>query len=247
VRQYEQRALDALRRVLDFLITHALVLGSISTSEGKIEVEAAVAAITSHQVKQGSANQARLGQMNRQQALARQLVEKNMRPIAKFARGKLRGAPGYAELTVKVSTASPTRLLTCARTMANIAAKYADRFATAGLAADTVDRLVAATDAFADAMDQRAHAKGLRLVSTTEIENALAQGRDAVHVLDALITQQFPANDALLVAWRSISRVEDKPGKTRGVPRSSTPVPGATPPVVPVVPPGGTEPPATAA
>lgn len=227
--QTHQRTLDSLRRVQDFLDTHADVLGGIVNSEGRKEIDAAVAAIDSHRTNQGTANRDLAGQMGRQQALAKQLIASHLLPIAKFARGKLRGVPDFAALTQAVDASKPKQLLLNARTMADAAAKYADRFASAGLAANTVERLKTATDALESAMAQRSHLTGVRKVSTGEIENALVQGRDGVRVVGALLAQGLSPNDALFTAWKSISRVEEKSG---GVRRSkAAPVGQASSPV----------------
>lgn len=221
MRHAQQRTLDSLRRAQDFLRTHEAVLGAIPKSATSQELTAAIDAASAHHVSQGSANRTLIGEISRQRALAKQLVDSHMRPITKFARGKLRGVPDYAALTETVDPLNTSRLLIAARTMAETAAKYAGQFASAGLAGDTVERLKGATDALAAAVDHRSHAKGLRLVSTTSIEKALIAGRDAVRVLDAQISQALPSGDAVLAAWRMVSRVEGKTGKTRSVASSA--------------------------
>ena len=225
--QEDQRTLDSLQRVQDFLDTHADVLGTIANSEGRKEIDAAVAKVAAHHTHQGTADRDLAGQMGRQQALAKQLIASHLRPIAKFARGKLRGVPDYAALTLPVDAGKPKRLLHNARTMSDAAAKYADRFASAGLVSDTVQRLNTAADALEGTMKQRSHTKGLRKVSTGEIENALVQGRDGVRVVDALIAQLLSPGDALITAWKSISRIEAKPGKVRS--SKAAPVVSAAP------------------
>ena len=59
----------------------------------------------------------------------------------------------------------------------------------------------------------------------------LQQGRDAVTVLDALITQQLKSDDPLLATWKSESRIQDKPGRVRTKPdAAATPVSSVVPP-----------------
>ena len=216
MRTTQQKVQDSLLRVRDFLDTHRDVLGSISTSQASKDLAAALEAAGEHQISQGSAIRAGVGAMSRQRVLAKQLIDSHMKPISKFARGKLRGAPDYAELTVSVTAAYPARLLAAAQTMVKVASKYTDKFASGGLAPDTVDRLAAATEAFATSLGERSHAKGLRIVSTGAIQQALVKGRDAVRVLDAQVSQLLPSDDSLLAAWRTVSRVEAKTGKVRG-------------------------------
>jgi hypothetical protein len=221
--QSQQRTLDSLRRVQDFIETHAATLGAISTSATRQELTTAIDETSSQHINQGTAHRTLVGEMSRQRVLAQQLVDSHMRPITKFARGKLRGVPDYAALTVRVGAVNVTRLLSAARTMGEVAAKYTSQFASAGLAADTVERLKAATEALAGAKDSRSHAKGVRMASRRAIAAALIRGRDAVRVLDAQISQVLPGNDALLTTWRAVSRVEVKTGKARTVTPATTP------------------------
>jgi hypothetical protein len=50
------------------------------------------------------------GHKNTQLALAKELSHSHMLPIAKFARGKLRGVPGYAELTFSLDETACKRI-----------------------------------------------------------------------------------------------------------------------------------------
>jgi hypothetical protein len=216
------RTYDSLQRVPEFLDAHADVLGAIVTSEGRKDVDAAIIAVQAHRTMQGTAIRELAGHKNKQLALAKELSHSHMLPIAKFARGKLRGLPGYAELTKAVDVAAPKKLLADARSMAKVAAGYVDRFVSAGMAADTVDKLSAAADALDEAIKQRIGSHQSRKASTDSIDALLQQGRDGVAVLDALITQLLKSNDPLLATWKSESRIQDKPGKVRTKPVAAT-------------------------
>jgi hypothetical protein len=234
------RTYDSLERVPEFLDAHADVLGAIVTSEGRKDVDAAIIAVQAHRTMQGTAIRELAGHKSTQLALAKELSHSHMLPIAKFARGKLRGVPGYAELTKAVNVGAPKKLLADARSMAKVAAGYVDRFVSAGMAADTVDKLSAAADALDEAIKRRIGSHQSRKASTDSIDALLQQGRDGVAVLDALITQQLKSNDPLLATWKSESRIQDKPGKVRAKPvAATTPKPvtvTATPVVAPTQP-----------
>ena len=229
--QVQDRTFDALRRAPVFLDAHADVLGGIVTCEARQDVDAAIAAVSAHHTSQGTAARQVTGHMSQRVALAKELAHSHMKPIAKFARGKLRGVPEFAELTKPIDAGKAKQLLGDARSMADAASKYVDRFVSAGLAPDTVDKLRAAADALDQAMQQRVKSTEHRKASTDSIDYVLQQGRDAVTVLDALITQQLKSDDPLLATWKSESRIQDKPGRVRTKPdAAATPQPSVAPP-----------------
>jgi hypothetical protein len=209
-----QRTLDSLVRSDDHIDTNVIVLGSIATSAARQALKAAIEATNTHRVYQGTAERALVGAMSRQEALATQLIENHMKPIAQFAGVKVRGIPDIKELKVAVRASDSKRLLSAARTLAQSATKYRDQFTSEGMAPDTIERLTAATDAFANAINDRMHTKAVRMTANKFIGQALAEGRDAVKVLGAQIAQLLPAKDPVLETWRRVSRVEKKGGKS---------------------------------
>jgi hypothetical protein len=233
--QYQDRTLDSLRRAPVFLDAHSDVLGGIVNCQSRQDVDAAIAAVTEHRTNQGTAARQATGQMNRQSVFAEELAHSHMMPIATFARGKLRGVPEFAELTKKINVEKPKQLVVDARTMANAASKYVDQFVSAGFASDTVDKLRASADALDQAIQQRIESHGRRKASSDSIDHVLQQGRDAVTVLDALITQHLKSDHPLLATWKSESRIQDKPGRVRTKPVVEPTVTPVTP-VTPIAP-----------
>jgi hypothetical protein len=211
----QQRVFDSLERSDSFTEKYPNELGSIVTSQARQDLRAVIAEVRLHDTNQGGAIRTLEGQMNKKVALAKELVHSHLRPIAKFAKGKLRGVPEYAELTATGNPTKVTKLITVAHTMAEAAAKYADKFTAAGLAPDTVNRLIAATDALENVLSQRVSARQKRKSSTNSLDTVLARGRDAVKVLESAITQVLKSGDPLLATWKTESRIQDKPGKPR--------------------------------
>src|SRR4051812_24064272 len=97
--QWQQRVFDSLVRSDSFAEKHPNELGAIVGSQARQDLRAVITEVKLHDVNQGSADRVLDGQMGRQVALAEELVYTNLRPIAKFAKGKLRGVPEFAELT----------------------------------------------------------------------------------------------------------------------------------------------------
>ena len=212
---YQQRTFDSLVRSDSFVDKNGVVLGIIATSAPKLDLEAAIAEARDFDTNHGVATRTLVRGMGEQAALINDLIHSHLRPIAKFARGKLRGMPGYVELTAIASPETPKKLVGLARSIAGVAAKYADKFTEAGLASDTVQRLTAATDALERVLNERGDSRAERKAASKKLDAVLARGRDAVMVLDSAIMQVLKSDDPLLVTWKTESRIEDKTGKPR--------------------------------
>jgi hypothetical protein len=84
----------------------------------------------------------------------------------------------------------------------------------------------AAIDALDEAIMKRGHLRFTRVGSTTGIKQQIILGREAVKLLDAVISKQFAADETILAAWASASRVDLKTGSPCGV---TPPAPSAAP------------------
>jgi hypothetical protein len=229
MRQDQQRKLDSLYRTQDFRTMHADVLTPLKDSAAAKQVDDAVTGIRDQITAQGSADRALAGQTSRRQALAKDLVQTHMKPIAKFARANLRGVPDFSTLRKSGSASSPKPLVTSALSMAKSAAPYAAAMTAAGFPADTVEQLTAAANALDAATIERDNTRHHRVESTKNIATLLLEGREGVKKMDAVISKQFVANDAILAGWDSASRVKAKPGSVRKTVVTPPSVPGATP------------------
>lgn len=232
--QQQQRTLDALRRTQDFLDAHADSVGSLKESEGRKQLDDAVMSLAAHTDQQGAMDLAMAGQVSQQNALALDLRAKHMTPIATFSRAKLRGVPDFAALTKSGTGLQPKPLIRAARAMATAALPHADAFTRAGFPADTVAQLGAAATALEDAMTQRANAKVNRVLATKGIHVELAQGREAVAMLSAVVSKMLHGETTLLAGWRVAKRITAKVGAVRVPAVGPAPVPPAAP-VTPVV------------
>ena len=235
--QKQQRTIDALLRVRDFFDANANQVGVLNASEGRKQLEDAITALTAHGNDQAATDLALAGQISRERALALELRASHMQPIATFARAKLRGVPDFAALVKSGVDLPPKQLVRAARAMATAAAPQADALTRAGFPADTVAQLGAAASALDQAITERANAKVRRIGSTKGIHEALRNGREAVAMLNAVVSKQFASDAVFLVAWRAARRVTAKPGIPR-VPTTvsaAAPTAVAAPPATPVV------------
>jgi hypothetical protein len=235
--QKQQRKIDSLLRVRDFLDANADAVGALKDSEGRKQLDEAVQTLETHDGDQASTDLAMAGQISRQRTLVIELRASHMQPIASFARAKLRGVPDFAALVKSGVNLHPKQLVRAARAMATAAAPQADTLTRAGFPADTVAQLGAAASALENAITERANAKVRRVGSTKGIHEELLKGREAVAMLNAVVSKQFVGDKTFLAAWRAAHRVTAKPGTSR-VPTSvsvSAPAAVVAPSTTPVV------------
>ncbi len=96
----QQYRLDAMLRVQSFLDIHSELAGStLNTSAARRQLDAAIIAIGEASHLQATSPLSMAAQSNMQTSLIKALKVEHMRPIATFARAKLRGAPDFAALT----------------------------------------------------------------------------------------------------------------------------------------------------
>jgi hypothetical protein len=96
-----------------------------------------------------------------------------------------------------------------------VTAPQQDVLTRAGFPADTVAQLGAAAAALDSAIIERANAKVRRVGSTEGIHEELLKGREAVAMLNAVVSKQFVGDKTFLAAWRAAHRVTAKPGTAR--------------------------------
>ena len=216
--QTDQRKGDSLTRSENYLGTHAAALGVISTSAGQQQLAAANAAIAAFGHEQSAADRTIAGQGSTERALANDLKSQHMVPIASFARARLRGAPGFASLTRPFGRLEVPHLIRAARTMATEVSQHIDEFIAGGFPPYFVAELTGSANALEGARAAAASAKGKRVGSREGIARELKAGREAVKMLDAVITRHLATNPSLLAEWKQVQRVTLKRGpvRTRG-------------------------------
>jgi hypothetical protein len=222
--QLQQRRLDALLRVQAFLDANATTVGAIGTSAARKELDDAVSALTDHSTAQGSLTRNIAGQKNIKRTLEISIRNEHMKPIATFARARLRGTPNYASLTRRVDRYEGNKLIHSARAMATAAAPYADSFSASGLPADTVEQLATAADELQNTITARASNRVARVSATRAVEEHLVAGKEAVSILHAIITKQFARDPVFLAAWDAARRVGLKLGPVRSIADDAAPV-----------------------
>jgi hypothetical protein len=220
---------QSFRRVQLFLDSHADVVGAVSTSDARKQLDAAVTQLDATVEEQGARTRDVRGENSNLRTLTRDLKRRNMTPISKYARSKLAGVPNFEALTPNTSDLSGARLIESARAMAAAAAPYAKLFVAAQFPADFLAQLGTAADAIKKSLDVRSQKKLQRSGATKQVGAVIRSGRLAVTSLDALVTRFILGNERLTEEWRVATRIVAKPGVVRPTTATTT-----VPPALPV-------------
>src|SRR5438132_6470214 len=232
----QQPVLDSLHRSKGFTMTHAAVLGAITSLEGCQKIDAAILAIETSINDQGTNDRLIAGRMGTQTALIEHLIGEHMTPIRLFARAKLAGVPDFTALTQPVKTNSVNVVVRAARSMATAASKYMDQLTAGGFPPDAPQQILALLDQIEASKTDRNRLRVGRTRSTKSIEANLALGREGVNQLNAIIIKQFARDKAFLTEWRSASRVYSGKRAAAAPVAPSTPTAAAPSTVAPVQP-----------
>lgn len=224
---------DALNRTRDFIGVNADVVGALADSEGMKQLDGSIVALAGFSNQQAAADRFIAGRVSRERALTADLIEQHMRPIATFARARLRGVPDFAALVKRAPKGAGAAIVREARGMATAAAPHVPVLVAGGFPADVLTQLGAAADALEAALVDRANAKVGRITATKGIAERLQAGREAVAMLHAVVSRQLASNPTLLAGWNGARRVTSKPGVARGgiVSTSAASIAPATEPV----------------
>ena len=198
---------QSLRQVQQFLRVHQAVLPSAAASAAKRELDAAVAELDRAATEQGGLVRTVRGEVHRRQELERKLIKKYLTPLAKLARASLRSTPEFAALTPSSKTLQNERLAQTALVMASAADRHVDALQAAEFPADFLPQLRSAAAEVQRSLDAGISGRVRRTGVTKSIRATLANGRQAVAALDALVMHTIVGDAALEREWRSAKRL----------------------------------------
>jgi hypothetical protein len=112
---------------------------------------------------------------------------------------------------VPVGGVSDQTLLGVARSIADEALPFKDKFIEYGMTADFLDTLKSGLTAFERAVNQQNTGAGARTSALSAIDAALKRGESEVERLDTIILNKFRADPATLAAWQSAQHLERAP------------------------------------
>jgi len=224
-----QYVVQSFGRVQKYLDAHVAVLGAINTTEARTTLDDVVTRLDGHRLTRDAARIQTVGETNRQRQLESELREKHMRPVATFAKAKLRGVPDFKAMTT-VRKLKGLRLVAAAQAMAQAAAPFAAQFAAADFPSTFLDELSAAAEAVKASMETRSRTHVVRVGSGKALKAELKRGRDAVGELSGAVLKKLAGNTQLLAEWHVAKRVVRKPGVPATPATAKVPTPAPTGP-----------------
>ena len=224
---------DSLTGGQGFLDGHEAELGPLKDTEGRRQLDAAVAQIEAHRLGQRSAEIERKAAIARKDALTVELQKQHMKPIADFARAKLPRVTEFTALSESGTTLKGSLLVTAGRAMAKALEPVVAVLVEAKFPADVVEALNRAADALEQALNDCLTHKVARGVATASLRQHLRDGRNAIAMLNPIVTKRLAGNEGLLEGWRQAKRTVKKPGVVaRADEATAAPVPAEATPVV---------------
>jgi hypothetical protein len=216
MRAREKQLIEAYQRVEDFLGRHPPP-DSPGYHVQKRALDDVVARLREHAIKQAAGRRLRHSERFRQHALAKELREQHLTPIAQIARATLADAPGIERaLKMPPYRLGPLKLLAEARAMRGAAERYELQFVESGRPVDFLKQLDQAISALQDSMIGKARYLGTQVGSGAGIKAEIKRGRRVVELLDAIVRTAFHDDSRVLAEWRSAKRVRGLPGGSGG-------------------------------
>ena len=219
------RKFGTLRGARSYLDANPDVAAPVNASGTRKTLDDAIDRLTSAEVSQDAARNQLKGQTAQIDGLRNDLRSNHMRPIADVAKANFASQPNFIAFKLPDIQIKTERLLTAAREMSAAAAPHTATFVDAGLPADFIAQLDAATAALAKAFDDRRLARSARVGATSDIAATLRQGRHAVRVIDAIMSRTLKGDAKALGTWKNVIRVGGASSNTDAV----TPATPATP------------------
>jgi hypothetical protein len=219
--------LQSLVAVQTFLDANADSLGTVVTSGARKKLDDLVLQLSGHAAVQTGSAFAAQGATQKHKLLRQALLRDHMAPIARIAAAELPATPEVEPLKMPRGDPSVARLSAIVAGMAKAAAPFTDVFVGAGLPADFIAQLTAASDAVVKSVRDRLQTKGVRRGATNGLKTMLSDGRKIVHVLDAFVKTALKDDPTRLANWNVVKRVQ-RVGRSGATPTPS-PTPAPTP------------------
>ena len=223
------RLIEALERVEGFLEENGELMAGVITSKAHENFSASRQRMVEHMTAQEQYTRGIRSGVAVKGRLADLLVRKHMRPIAIISRKQLPHVGEFSALKLPRQRRQLSTLAAAAYGMARAAKVHEATFLEAGLPADFVDQLVAATDALKEAITDKGRAEGARVKATRGGPEGGARGAvqpqpdRCPRALDgSRPTTSWSTSGARSVGWRrwrsrpALSRIRSSRRRCRG-------------------------------
>jgi len=209
----QKQSFEAYQRVQAFLADNPLPTPDSYGAPGEL-LRDVVARLTAHATDQSAGGRLRKAETKRQRILQGVLRARHLRPIARIASALLQDAPGIERATRMPPThITTTRLLAEAGAFREAVLPYEEVFVQkGGRPADFLARLDAAAEDLRQAQLGQAQNLAMQVGASAGIKDEIVRGRQAVEMLDSIVTTSFADNGEVLAKWRSARRVRGVTG-----------------------------------
>lgn len=203
----QKQVIEAYQRVQAFLLDNPVPAPG-SYGEPKTLLDEVVARLTAHSTDQLVGSRLGKADTQRQRVLRKVVREQHLRPIAKIANALLKDSPGIDRATRMPSQhITTTKLLGEAGAFRAAATPYEQTFVKGGRPTDFLARLDAVVEELRQAQLGKARNLGKSVGAKAGMEDEIVRGRQAVEMLDAIVTTTFVGNGELLAKWRRARRI----------------------------------------
>jgi hypothetical protein len=202
-----EHLIEALARVEDFLGTNQAVMANVITSKAHQNFSSSRERLVEYMKTQAEHTRGMRSAVAVKRRLAARLVRNHFRRIGIVARKHLRAAEEFSALTPPRGRPRHVALVAAGHGMARAARVHEAALLEAGLPADFLEQLVAATDALEAGITARGRAESLRVEATAGLDNEARVARFALRLLDSLVRSAVAEDDALIDRWGKVSRI----------------------------------------
>jgi hypothetical protein len=189
-----------------FLDDHAEAVGVVLASPARRQLDNALRDLSVHALAQDTAVMSAAALTAKRAHITAELKGAFLKPITQFARTSARRVPEFAPLTKSTHRKHGRALVAAARAIAATAMPLADALTAATFPPDFLDQLCAWTDALNATLKAQMSTKEARIAATDGIATALSSGREAVGLLDPVVSRLLRSSE-LLTAWQTVKRV----------------------------------------
>lgn len=210
----QKQTLEAFVRVLAFTDAHP-VTGPLGYTAARATLDEVVRRLREHAGAQVSGRELSRGELRRQRQLARQLVDRHMRPIVTIARAQIEPESDVrmpAAIRMPRAGLGVTKLLQACDGMIEAAGPFEAAFVANGLPADFLARFTSARDELEGGLGSRATLVGQHVGARAGLGVQIRRGRRAVDRLDAVVRASFDGDEVTLARWRTAKRVHQLTG-----------------------------------
>ena len=234
MQKHHTKLIEALERVEGFLDTNQGVMASVITSKAHQNFTASRERMVEHMKAQDEHTRGIRRTVATKQRLAVRVIRAHMRPITIVARKQLPTAGEFGALRVPGRRGRLVALVAAGHGMARAAKLHEATFLEAGLPADFIERLAAATDALSEAITAKGETEALRVRATSGLRKEGRVASFALRLIDTMVRSAIETDNVLLDEWTKVSRVAAAAISPRALnDPASIPVgpvaPGATP------------------